>query len=402
MSSSYSPYEAWSVRDAGVDAAKVEVHYNGSGQRGLFATTAIFPGERLLFLPHTALISEHMLRPRGKQILNHRSDSFDLDDAIGAEEWAIGTVEELRQMLTSDEENVVKTVAENGQYEWRGDDGVALYLVSCRAILRRGNASAGIFGENEERVTEATVNHVVPLVDDLVPVQEVSEPFVWDSQVAEVLPEAVVTASNEIQASRETLTPSFLPHIAMLPDTFPSCPLYYSPDELSHLEGTNCHGYVTLMITQMESDWAQLAQAIRSFYAFSNRRTKCRQCQDGMSCKCQVLDPGSIFTLEAYKWALCNIYSRSTDFALFDHDGEEEKRRVIAPLFDMMNHDFDSHITHAMDEDGTRQVAIFSINMNVSMSCLTLSACFVKLLQQVTCRYIMKLTHRLNRDRRFS
>jgi hypothetical protein len=217
-------------------------------------------------------------------------------------------------------------------------------------------------------VTEAVADDVVPLVDDLAPVQEVSEPFVSNGQVAEVLPQTVVIGSNEIetQSAWETLTPSFLPHIAMLPETFPSNPLYYTPDELCSLEGTNCHGYVTLMKTQIESDWVQLAQAIRSFYAFSNRRIKCKQCQDGISCKCQALDPGIIFTLEAYKWALCNIHSRSTDFVLFGQDEGEEKRRVIAPLFDMMNHDFDSHVTHAMEKDGTRQVAIFSINTTVS------------------------------------
>jgi hypothetical protein len=97
MRSSYSPYEAWSVRDAGVDAPKVRVEApdNGSNQRGLFATQAIFPAEQLLFLPQTALISEHMLQYKGKEMLKRRPTSFDLDEAIGAEDWAIGMIEEV-------------------------------------------------------------------------------------------------------------------------------------------------------------------------------------------------------------------------------------------------------------------------------------------------------------------
>lgn len=355
MRSSYSPYEAWSVRDAGVDAPKVRVEArdNGSDQRGLFATQAIFPGERLLFLPHTALIGEHMLQYKGKEMLKRRPTSFDLDEAIGAEDWAIGMIEEVRQMLASDEENPVKTVAENCRYELRGDDCVALYLVACREILQRGNALAGVLGENEEPVTEPFTDNVVPLVEDLVPVQEVLEPVFSNEEVTEVSQQTVNLVSNEADSAQETQTPCFLPHVAMLPLTFPSSPLYYSPDELLSLEGTNCHGYVTLMLKQIESDWAQLAQVIHTFYALPNRQMKCKQCQDRVSCKCQVLDPNSIFTMEAYTWALCNIYSRSTDFVLSGQDGEEEKRRVVAPLFDMMNHDFESHVTHDMDEDGT-------------------------------------------------
>jgi hypothetical protein len=81
-----------------------------------------------------------------------------------------------------------------------------------------------------------------------------------------------------------------------------------------------------------------------------------------------------IVTLESYQWALQNIYSRSTDFeftvAARDTDpttgtitrgtvaSEQRRRRVIAPLFDMMNHDFESDIYHAMDSNGN--LAVFN------------------------------------------
>ena len=68
-----------------------------AGTEGFLPPRQFFPGERLLLLPHTAMISEHMLQHGGKRILNCRSDIFDLDDAFGAEEWAIGMIEELRQ-----------------------------------------------------------------------------------------------------------------------------------------------------------------------------------------------------------------------------------------------------------------------------------------------------------------
>ena len=140
----------------------------------------------------------------------------------------------------------------------------------------------------------------------------------------------------------------------MLPESFPTNPLYFVEEELSRVEGTNCHAYVVRMLQQMATDWFQLSTIPRAYLASDEDRSivgpKCKS-DDDEDCYCQTL--WRDLTLEDYKWALSNVYSRATDFDLSSVNGQDHVRhRVIAPIFDMMNHDFGSQVTHAMDEDG--------------------------------------------------
>ena len=357
--SSFDAYKNWSLRDARAVAPKVEVRENDNGERGLFCTDTIFPREQFLFLPETALIGESMLRQRGREILAREADLDDLNDPANAEEWATGMIEELREMVTSEEESAVKTAAQNVHYEWRSDDAVALYLLACRAIVQRVKASGvPIYDEKEDCNQETVVtNDVLPLDNDVVPIQLDTEQVTsLNGKGADASPEAISILLSETHVDGEQqrqASPSFLPHIEMLPESLPTSPLYFSPNELTRLEGTNCHGYVTRMLIQIESDWAQVFTVVREYLASPDRRMKCKDCRDDDDCQCRlILDPDHVVTLEGYKWAMCNIYSRSTDFHSFGQDGEEEHRRVIAPVFDMINHSFSSHVTHVMDEKG--------------------------------------------------
>jgi len=362
MTSSRDAYKVWSVRDAGVEAPKVEVLEKDNGERGLFATETIFPQERFLFLPQTASIGKGMLRKRGSEILARGVDSFDLDKATGAEEWAIGVIEEIRRLTTGEDDSAVKSAAQNAQYEWKSDDAVALYLLACRAIMQRGKASSvEIVGRvateaSTQLIPEGMTQYPAPVVDDIHQDSEQVTSLIKDA--SHCSPEALVMSLNEVSLEEEEQTqssPSFLPHVAMLPESFPTSPLYYSSEEMARLEGTNCHGYTVRMLNQIESDWAQLAHVLRAYFSSLDRRMKCKHCRDGTAaCKCQILlDTNTAVTLESYKWAMCNIYSRSTDFAFFGQGGQEEYRRMIAPVFDMMNHSSSSHVTHSMDVDGT-------------------------------------------------
>ena len=63
------------------------------------------------------------------------------------------------------------------------------------------------------------------------------------------------------------------------------------------------------------------------------------------------------FSGSLYSWALSVIYSRSTDFQRKNvSSGEMDNIRVIVPLFDMMNHDFESDVYHAMDDNGEHNI----------------------------------------------
>lgn len=365
MESSCSPsYETWCAHDAGINARKVEIRSTEDGQRGLFCRSAIFPGERFLFLPYYSLIGEQLLLMRGKEILNQKLHD---GEQLSRDELTIGSIEELRELLSSNDETPCKVMAKTLGYEWRGDDGVALYLAACRSILQQQQNKIQAEASHEERdVSQEAVaqNNAIPLVDVLLAV-EADE---TDDTLAHVTvdEDAVDAAPNERHSKpttphrRHQRVPSFLPHVQMLPQSFPTSPLHYSPEELARLEGTNCHAYATRILEQIEADWNKLEQLVRCYLNdTSSRRMKCQRCKksevDGVStCTCyRILEH---VTLEDYKWALSNIYSRSTDFVLFQQNHDGNRRRVIAPVFDMMNHSFDSRITRAMDDDGKRDL----------------------------------------------
>jgi hypothetical protein len=180
--------------------------------------------------------------------------------------------------------------------------------------------------------------------------------------VDDVTSQVVVIDGDEMQAisnDPQTQAPSsFLEHLERLPKDFPHCSLCFSPEELTRIEGTNCHGFTTRMKQQIESDYSKLAHILTMYNNIPDRITRCVSCQSRVDemCWCHIFDPKRAFQLEDYKWALCNVYSRSTDFERSAYSEEARHRRVIAPLFDMMNHSFTSDVSHAMDNEGNLSV----------------------------------------------
>jgi len=354
-------YVHWAVQDAAIAATKVSLQVSGD-QRGLFCTHTIYPDERILFLPAKALIGDQFLRTAGQQTLQE-SEENDAEPQ-SAEDWervALGIIEEIRQLLDSSTHDdtaavdaSVKGQAIRDGYVYRGDDGVALYLIACRHILQH-------FGDKEEgndtptdihtpssstpdEAEESDVGPELPLTE-ATPITEQSNTLVLEPDVIDAQPET-------FEGPTPTTFPSFLRHMAVLPTSFLTSPLCYNETELARIEGTNCHGYTTRMRQQIESDWWQLHRLLQA-YAESN----------GRKCANAILDKElvDIVTLESYQWALCNIYSRSTDFMTHQPQTDpavptNQHQRVIAPLFDMMNHDFASDISHAMDTDGNLSV----------------------------------------------
>jgi hypothetical protein len=297
----------------------------------------------------------------------------------------IGAIEELRQLLTDDDddESAVKQEADGLGYLFRGDDAVALYLIACRYILQHFNGhqepSEAPLGPQESTTSSPPRTHSLPVIasditqpqpplieampiaqddDDDAPEQSIDERVLEPVTVTEVPNESEIEIESSL--SQPQAFPSFLSQVAVMPTSFPTSPLSYSETELARIEGTNCHGYTTRMLQQIQSDWQQLHAVLQSFAESDSCRCACQTLPGGMS----LVD---IVTLESYKWALQNIYSRSTDFEMTvaadsapdasrGTATEHHRRRVIAPLFDMMNHDFASEIFHAMDTDGNISV----------------------------------------------
>jgi hypothetical protein len=157
---------------------------------------------------------------------------------------------------------------------------------------------------------------------------------------------------------------SFLPAVAVLPDSFPSTPLYYTEEELARIDGTNCAEYARRMLQQFESDYTTLVEVLRAFddlVVGGDPTTATATATTGSSAPIAPhllqhrFRMSERVTFDSYKWALCNIYSRSSDFmmhtptsyaALMD---DVPRFRVIAPLFDMINHDFSSDVQHSLD-----------------------------------------------------
>jgi hypothetical protein len=358
------------------------------------------------------LIGQNILQKRGYEVIEQRQQQATSQDD-GAlpmsdseqEDFVIGMIEELRQMVSgnpidgdSDNEiNVVRRTAEQVQYEWREDDAVALYLLACRKILQQP-ASSNIadeprpHGQKPEEDVQANENAL--LVEAVTPIVD-SDPLVVNAvQVADfldsdspnnissddtILPTAQLIRSHNFEQDQQLSRPkvkadshaSFLPHIQMLPKCFPTSPLFYNADELARIEGTNCHGFCTRMLQQMESDWNRLQAVLNAYHDAPHRRMRHGHgpfanggastdgvIDDEVQCPCCCfLDP-SRRDLEDYKWALCTIYSRSTDFFHDDdnHPDQKKHHRVIAPLLDMMNHEFGSDLSHFMDAQGNISV----------------------------------------------
>lgn len=339
-------FEGWCLQDASIEASKVEVkELGGDGQRGLFAKAEIFPGERFLYIPCASQIGEDTIRRQGSALLDETSikQHVGKDGNDDANKLALAMIEEIRRLLV-DPSSMVHMTAKAVQYEWRGDDGVALYLMACRKILL--SSSSNEEASSSSRAAQANIG--VPSAQEEVALTEMMVKAInleddgHEEEQEEDTENAILSESPYL---------SFLPHIACLPDSFPTNPLYYSEEELSRIEGTNCHGFTIRMLSQIRSDWIQVSAVLRAYQATDDRRLQEGEAADSSSLP--FWDPDSDADLDLYRWAICNIYSRSTDFVLQASNEQQVcGRRVIAPLFDMMNHEFQSDVTHAMDERG--------------------------------------------------
>ena len=430
----FPDYLRWAREEAHIDASKVETRVvsttsssagddDGCIQRGLFAKETIYPGERILWIPTKALIGTDILQEHGKDILKKNNQNTGITLLVDCQkhnqsmplkervkQWercVLAYLEEFRQFIEQKTDEDLMVVAKSLDFQWRDDDGVALFLMAGQIL----NAYQKHYYQDDDDEKDITN----PTNADRYPEQteETEAPIVFGEAVPEQPPESEVVVEVEPetlevtqqQSSQKQLDmahnfpPSFLPHIEMLPTSFPTCPLYYTQEELARIEGTNCHGFTVRMLQQMQADWNKLIMVLRAFAMSEHRTIKCPTCSnladgDGDDdedegdtdtadtadnnkaspdfCWCHILDPEKGFiSYYAYKWALCNIYSRSTDFELTqpDHPTSEKDetatnytsvvpshRRVIAPVFDMINHDFDSPVNHAMDQEGNLSV----------------------------------------------
>jgi hypothetical protein len=382
--SNFADFVHWTQQEASIEARKVSLQEIGSdSQRGLFATQTIFPGERILFLPSTSLIGSKLLQTAGQQVIASlpEQESSSPQSAKDWERMVIGAIEELRQLLAGDddENSAVKQEAAGRGYLFRGDDAVALYLIACRYILQHFNyhqePSEAPLGPQESTTSSPSRTHNLPVVasnialpqppliealpitqddGDNAPEQSIDEHVLEPVTVTELPPSSMEIPEDETEAPslpQPQPFPSFLPQVAVMPKSFPTSTLSYSETELQKIEGTNCHGYTTRMLQQIQSDWQQLHAVLQAFANVHSSFRDCETLPEGMSL-------ADIVTLESYQWALQNIYSRSTDFEMTvtADPAQRRRRRVIAPLFDMMNHDFASEIYHAMDTDGNISV----------------------------------------------
>jgi hypothetical protein len=162
---------------------------------------------------------------------------------------------------------------------------------------------------------------------------------------------------------------SYLPFVAMLPQSFPNHPLFFTDQELDLLEGTNCHGFITRMKIQIQTDWERLADALKRFFQDIRTRSNNQWNQHHYHHLLpRLLHPKNL-SLDEYSWALSNIYSRGTDLITqvdiqttssetIDAQfltGNAHHRRIIAPVMDMINHRFDG-VDHIVDTNGNVSV----------------------------------------------
>lgn len=395
------------------------------GERILYLPSQVLIGQHVLQQRGFDILQQQQQQQQFKHQEETLLELLPMSDE-DQEGFVMGMIEELRRWCVSrnkndddgdddtrhrdddDNENIVRRIAEQVQYEWREDDAVALYLLACRTILQQSPTTRNMDDaadqpsllEEPQQVQVDVANENALLVKAVTPIAD-SDPLVVDAvQVGLSLhqhhnedetilvPTAnaethqpssaiVVVVEQTQQQDDHTVSkvqtdshPSFLPHIQMLPTSYPTIPLFYNADDLARIEGTNCHGFCTRMLQQMESDWQRLQFVLQAYHHDPRRHmshkhdtiatTNHDKTVDHQSCPCCCLLDPSMYTLDDYKWALCTIYSRSTDFFVdhSDDDGEHHQRhhRVIAPLLDMMNHDFGSDLSHFMDAQGNISV----------------------------------------------
>jgi hypothetical protein len=244
--------------------------------RGLFSTATIYPGERILMIPSILSISEERLREKAAT-MSVVPEEMDWEKRICT------VLEEVRQFAGKSRDD--------GQ-QLRPDDTLALYLIASQFLLHHReqliSCSSAAKG-NSTSSSPSTTN-----------VTQETEPIV---------------TTVETVLENENSSISYLPYISMLPSSFPTHTLYYSDDELARIEGTNCHGFTVRMLHQINEDVMNLQNILERYYQQHHGTVlDSHSSIDCCCCCCKMLRLDEILTLETYKWALCNIYSRCTDF----------------------------------------------------------------------------------------
>jgi hypothetical protein len=362
-------------------------------QRGLFATETIFPGERILLVPSSSLLGAGTLQRLGSQRLLQTIAAPDAEgeeagasrdrnangpckiDARTGETLVLASIERLRRILQREDASTTNgnvhmlQAAQDVGFEWRKDDAVAMYLACCRSLLKDDPDYAptvSLHDTDRIAVHDHPPRHVAGTVpgEEAVPPITDAVPLTEDllASVAESCEGKVGGESSSAPPEPEPACTSFLPAVAVLPDSFSTSPLYYAEDELARIDGTNCAEYAKRMLQQFESDYTKLIEVLRAYDELF---------VDGVPTTASTIRSSNApipphllrnrfrlsehVTFDAYKWALCNIYSRSSDFmmhtptqnaALMD---DVPQFRVIAALFDMINHDFNSGVQHSLD-----------------------------------------------------
>lgn len=318
----YEDYEKWARLERNIEAPKIRVSIDNGDERRLVAVEEIHPNERIMFIPSSSLISQSSLNVISEE-------EFDIiRNSVDDHEYEIRRAEYDSMVDIS---KIIRMVEGSDEWgEWRSDDTIALFLIAGRKII-----------EDYGLPNVLSLNELIPSAETMLLSPDTSQPE--DIDLAVCLDAEVVT--NPVASNSS----SFLHHISMLPKSFPSMPLYFEPDELSRLEGTNCHGYTTRMQFQLQSDWERLRSILQAYDS-------------------NWILTMEYFTEKMYKWAMSNIFSRSTDFfveVLLDqeelcpnsNDNTITKvLRVIAPVFDFMNHNFQSQVYHSMDASGNISV----------------------------------------------
>ena len=318
----YEDYENWARIERNIEAPKIRVSINNGVERRIVAVQEIHPNERIMFIPSSSLISQSSLNAISE-------DEFHITrNSVNDHEYEIRRAE---YDSIVDVSNIKRMVDESDAWgEWRSDDTVALFLIAGRKIIEE----CGLPGV-------LSLNEVTPSAETAP-----SSPATFQPEDTDL----AVCLNSEVVANPVAFNPySYLHHISMLPKSFPSMPLYFEPDELSRLEGTNCHGYTTRIQCQIQSDWERLRSILQAYDS-------------------NWILTMEYFTEEMYKWAISNIFSRSTDFLVEVLLDQEEScpnsnprtmtkvLRVIAPVFDFMNHNFQSQAYHSMDASGNISV----------------------------------------------
>jgi len=147
-------------------------------------------------------------------------------------------------------------------------------------------------------------------------------------------------------------------HVQLLPKSFDTVH-FFTADEMTQLQGTsNLHKLAMQVQQQVRQDYVRIFTLLFDHYAHL-----------GFTAEYVPVPPLSIatppnrppptvhtvhslallhrtFSLEEYTWAIACIWSRFVSVTVPMHDGQERSMKVMAPLFDMFNHDPEARMIH--------------------------------------------------------